>query len=165
MTKELYLIRHAKSSWEDSTGLADINRPLELRGVKDAIRMGQHFRKQGIHLDRIIASSGIRALHTATIMAKEMHFDFKNLEVNPNLYHADIDDIFKVIHEVEDKIERLAIFAHNPGLSEFAYESGADVVQVSTNGVLHYQVKVSSWKALSFETLDFLSYLKPKALN
>jgi len=165
MSKELYLIRHAKSSWEDSAGLADINRPLELRGIKDAIRTGQHFQKNKVLLDKIISSNGIRALHTATIMAKEMHLDFKKIEICQDLYHADIEDFLRVIHGVDDQVERLALFSHNPGISDFAYQSGSGILQVSTNGVLHYKVKCKSWKELRFEDLEFLSYSKPKDLH
>ena len=165
MSKELYFIRHAKSSWEDSGGLADINRPLQLRGVRDAIRTGQHFRKKGIVLDKMISSNGIRALHTATIMAKEMHLDSKKIEICQDLYHADIEDFFKVLHGVDDHLERIALFSHNPGISDFAYQSGAELLQVSTNGVLHYKVKVYSWKDLTFKNLEFLSYSKPKDLH
>lgn len=165
MSKELYLIRHAKSSWEDSGGLADINRPLELRGVKDAIRTGQHFRKNKISLDKIISSNGIRALHTATIMAKEMHLDFKKIEISQDLFHADIEDFLRVIHGVDNNVERLALYSHNPGISDFAFQSGAEILQVSTNGVLHYKVNCKSWKELDFKDLEFLSYTKPKDLR
>lgn len=164
MSKELYLIRHAKSSWEDSAVLADVNRPLELRGVKDAIRTGQHFRKQQVLFDKFIASNGIRALHTATIMAREMHLDFKKIEISQDLYHAAIEDFFRVIHGVEDHIQKLALFSHNPGISDFAFQSGAEILQVATNGVLHYKVKVDSWKALSLADLEFIAYSKPKDL-
>lgn len=165
MPKELYLIRHAKSSWEDSVSLSDVNRPLELRGVKDAIRMGQQFRKTGVNFDKIISSNGIRALHTATIMAKEMHLDFKKIEISQDLYHPEIDDFFKVIHSVTDEISCLAIFSHNPGISDFAFKSGKDVLNVSTNGVVHYKVNAAHWADLTFKNLEFLSYNKPKDLR
>ncbi|MFV0438327.1 MAG: SixA phosphatase family protein [Desulfopila sp.] len=37
--KRLYLIRHGKSSWSDAA-LADLDRPLNARGRRDAPRMG-----------------------------------------------------------------------------------------------------------------------------
>jgi phosphohistidine phosphatase len=38
--KALFLIRHAKSSWDD-TSLPDKDRPLDDRGKRDAPRMGK----------------------------------------------------------------------------------------------------------------------------
>jgi phosphohistidine phosphatase len=38
--KTLFLIRHAKSSWDD-TALPDKDRPLDDRGKRDAPKMGK----------------------------------------------------------------------------------------------------------------------------
>ena len=43
--KTLYLNRHAKSSWSDSS-LDDIDRPLNKRGLRDAPLMGDILRKK-----------------------------------------------------------------------------------------------------------------------
>lgn len=43
--KKLYLVRHAKSSWEDIT-LDDFDRPLNKRGEKDAPFMGKLLHKK-----------------------------------------------------------------------------------------------------------------------
>ena len=45
--KRLYLVRHAKSSWNHPE-LDDIDRPLNKRGKRDAPFMGQRLKKHGI---------------------------------------------------------------------------------------------------------------------
>jgi phosphohistidine phosphatase len=164
MSKELYLIRHAKSSWEDNAGLDDINRPLQQRGVNDAIKMGQFFSARNLNLDKLISSNAVRALHTATIMAKEMHTSYSCLEINSDLYHANTDDLLRVIQGIENQIEKLAIFSHNPGISDFALNSNTNISHVCTNGVLCYKIKLDSWNNLHLNDLEFLSYHRPKDL-
>ena len=48
--KNLYLLRHAKSSWDDFA-LKDFDRPLSTRGIQDADLMGNYFRSKKIKLD------------------------------------------------------------------------------------------------------------------
>jgi len=66
--KRLYLVRHAKSSW-DHPGLEDFDRPLNKRGMRDAPKMGEYLAEQRI-LPQIIVSSPARRAHaTATSLA------------------------------------------------------------------------------------------------
>jgi len=43
--KNLYLLRHAKSSWDDFA-LKDFDRPLSTRGIQDADLMGNFFKSK-----------------------------------------------------------------------------------------------------------------------
>ena len=76
--KTLYLLRHAKSSWEDSTML-DINRPLNDRGFTDAPNMGKRLHKMGISPEIIIASPSKRTTQTIELVCKEINFDFSKV--------------------------------------------------------------------------------------
>ena len=58
--KTLLILRHAKSSWKDSS-LTDHDRPLNKRGKQDAPRMGKFLLQQGLTPDRIISSTAKRA--------------------------------------------------------------------------------------------------------
>ena len=74
--KKLYLVRHAKSSWENNK-LKDIDRPLNKRGKRDAPFMGRLMKENNIKPDLLISSPAERALRTAKIFSKEM--DTSNL--------------------------------------------------------------------------------------
>ena len=50
--KTILILRHAKSSWS-KPGLADIDRPLNKRGKRDAPRMGAFLHEQ---MSRLIAN-------------------------------------------------------------------------------------------------------------
>ena len=159
--KNLFIIRHAKSSWEDF-GISDIDRPLNSRGIKDAYAMGIKWRKAAISFDKIISSNGIRALHTATIIANQLNIVFDNLEVNPKLYHASFQSIFEIIHCVSEDVNNLAIFAHNPGITDFAYEAKTEIENVPTTGMIHFTIESTKWKDADFSSLLFKDFDYPK---
>ncbi|HRG10817.1 MAG TPA: histidine phosphatase family protein, partial [Cyclobacteriaceae bacterium] len=59
--KILYLIRHAKSSW-DNPKLEDFDRPLNKRGQKDAPRMAKRLKEKRITPDIMLSSPAERTL-------------------------------------------------------------------------------------------------------
>src|SRR5262249_34694794 len=61
--KALFLIRYAKSSWDD-TALPDKDRPLSGRGRRDAPQMGKRLAKRDVKPDLILSSPARRALTT-----------------------------------------------------------------------------------------------------
>src|SRR5687768_11977103 len=111
--KTLFLVRHAKSSWEDA-GLSDKERPLKKRGVSDAQVMGKVLHKHGIKPGQMISSPAKRAFDTAEIIAAQLSFDKKKIEKNKRLYFEGIETIFKVIQSVDAKTDTAFIFGHNP---------------------------------------------------
>ena len=71
--KTLFLIRHAKSSWDDAA-LPDKERPLNDRGRRDAPKMGERLAKRDVKPDLILSSPAVRALRTAEIIAKKLDY-------------------------------------------------------------------------------------------
>jgi phosphohistidine phosphatase len=88
--KTLLVLRHAKSSWKNAN-LADFDRPLNKRGKRDAPRMGELLRREGIVPDLIISSSAERALTTAEAVALACGYDLE-IQTTRQLYHAWPDD-------------------------------------------------------------------------
>jgi phosphohistidine phosphatase len=78
--KTLFLIRHAKSSWDD-TALPDKDRPLGDRGRRDAPKMGKRLAKRDVKPDLILSSPARRALTTAEIIAKKLDYKLKDIVV------------------------------------------------------------------------------------
>src|SRR2546430_10269701 len=76
--KTLFLIRHAKSSWDD-TALTDKDRPLGDRGRRDAPKMGKRLTKRDVKPDLILSSPATRALTTAEIIAKKLDYKRKDI--------------------------------------------------------------------------------------
>lgn len=115
--KKLLIARHAKSSWDDAS-LRDFDRPLNKRGIRDIPKMGKRLGKLGIKPDLIISSPANRAITTARGIALEIGYQANDIQEEPNLYHAGIHTIRQIISEVDDEVETLMIFGHNPGFTD-----------------------------------------------
>jgi len=61
--KTLYLLRHGKSDWEDSS-LKDFDRPLNDRGRKAAKAMGHEMRDRDMVPDTVFVSPAARTKQT-----------------------------------------------------------------------------------------------------
>ena len=109
--KTLFLIRHAKSSWDD-TALPDKDRPLGDRGRRDAPKMGKRLAKRDVKPDLILSSPARRALTTAEIIAKKLNYKRKDIVVDDRLYAAAVHGLLNVIHGLGDKLERVILFGH-----------------------------------------------------
>src|SRR5262245_44557478 len=117
--KTLFLIRHAKSSWAEP-GLSDRERPLNDRGRRDAPKMGKRLAKRDAVPDLILSSPAVRALETAEIIAEKLDYRRKDIVVVDRLYGVAADDLLALIQKLDDKLQRVMLFGHNPGLTELA---------------------------------------------
>ena len=116
--KTLLLIRHAKSSWDDA-GLTDYERPLNERGKKDAPAMAEKLYERGIKIDAFVTSPARRARKTAEQFAKRYKKEKEDLLLKTELYMASDEAFNSVIEKLNDDIDCVAIFSHNPGITDF----------------------------------------------
>jgi phosphohistidine phosphatase len=142
--KELFLIRHAKSSWEDAS-LIDFERPLNSRGIKDASLIGEVLSTHGIVPDLIISSPAVRAFSTATIIAERIEYEINAIEKNKELYEASITSGLKVINGISDKFNRVFLFGHNPTFTMLIDKLGGhQIANLPTCGVVGIRFELSS---------------------
>ena len=142
--KTLFLIRHAKSSWDD-TALPDKDRPLNDRGRRDAPKMGERLAKRDVKPSLILSSPAVRALRTAEIIAKKLDYRRKDILVNERLYAVEADDLLDVIHQLGDKVERVMLFGHNPELTELAHRLAGEITHMPTCAVAKFTFDAKSW--------------------
>jgi phosphohistidine phosphatase len=114
--KKLFLVRHAKSDWNNPT-LKDIERHLNERGYANANQMSQEFK---VTPDIIITSPAIRAISTALIFARNLNYNANNITIKQELYDTSVKDYLSVVHSADDKFKTVMLFAHNPTISDFA---------------------------------------------
>ena len=164
--KTVYLIRHAKSSWEDES-LSDFDRPLNERGKIDAPRMGKRLKETNFTPDLFLSSPAKRALSTAKRIAEATGFSKEKIKTDQALYHADEDEILNVIRSVSDKNDCIVIFGHNPGLTDFVNAMSNDrkrfIDNIPTCGVVAFSFEASSWKQIDFGKGELLLYDFPKS--
>ncbi len=142
--KTLYLVRHAKSSWDDPT-LADHDRPLNERGKRDAPKMGERLAQRGTKVDLIISSSAARALATAQAIAEKIGYDQTHIMVDRRLYATQVSALLYLIQELDDQHERVMLFGHNPEFTDLArfFDSGID--ELPTCAVVEMTFEVDRW--------------------
>jgi phosphohistidine phosphatase len=160
--KKLYLVRHAKSSW-DNTAQRDFDRPLNNRGKRDAPFMGNMISKKGVKPDLIISSPAIRAFTTAKYFADELNYPVKEIIREENLYEASVSDILSIISGIDDKNESLMVFSHNPGLTDFSnFISDKQIDNIPTAAVVSLILKTEHWNGIDKKTctLEFFEYPK-----
>jgi len=159
--KTLYLLRHAKSSW-DNPGLDDYHRPLNERGERDAPRMGKRLRKSDVLPDLICSSSAVRAITTARMAAAEM--GYKNpIREEKKMYHAGPESILEIVRGFDDSHHTVMIVGHNPGFTEFANDLlDEELGNIPTAGVVGGRLKINSWKEAKWGCGEMFLFEYPK---
>lgn len=161
--KTLLLIRHAKSDWEDPS-LQDFDRPLNERGKRDAPAMAQRLLDKDIAIDAFISSPAKRAKKTAGIFANAYGIDKEAILFFDELYLAPPSVFYNVISRTDNTLNHIAVFAHNPGISDFANElTNARVDDLPTCGIFAVSAETDDWATFSTATKNFLFCDFPKS--
>jgi phosphohistidine phosphatase len=143
--KKVYFIRHAKSSWDDS-GLIDIERPLNKRGLRDAPFMSKMLKGQKVEPDKLISSPANRAFTTATFFAKELNIPAQAIVVRKEIYHAYPEEVLNIIRNLSDSDDVVVLFGHNPCFTSLANQFSSEYIpNVPTCGIIEITAAVNQW--------------------
>lgn len=147
--KRLTLVRHAKSDWS-LPGQNDWDRPLNKRGQRDAPEMARRLRSRRLKPDLILSSPAVRALTTATVMARELKVPAAHVLQDERLYLASPADLLAVIRERGGEAKHVMVFGHNPGITECANQlsAGDRIDNLPTCGVFTAQFDITAWSEL-----------------
>lgn len=147
--KRLYLVRHAKSSWRDRE-LSDEARPLNKRGKRDAIRMGEYLaRVRKVAPDLVMASPARRARDTVILLTGALGYSQDRIVWQRGIYTGDASDLLTLVRQVDDGCREAMLVGHNPYLTDLAnLLSGETVKRVPTCGVFCLDFDVETWQAL-----------------
>lgn len=160
--KTLILIRHAKSSWGEA-GVLDSERPLNDRGKKDAPEMAKRLKKKDLKIDAIVSSPAKRARKTAKYFAEEFKIDKDEIIIEEDLYGADIPGFRKVVEGLKDKYDMVALFSHNPGITDYAnILANVSIDTMPTCSVFAVQSNVNSWQEFNLGEKSFLFFDYPR---
>lgn len=119
MTKKLYIIRHAKAEIY-SFDRKDYDRNLIDKGEERAVRIAHELKEIFEVSDNTLAisSSANRAIQTAQIFCPILNIPISKIQLEKSIYEAYFKDILQIINEVDDSVDMLLVFGHNPGLSD-----------------------------------------------
>ncbi|MBQ4819227.1 histidine phosphatase family protein [Aquimarina sp. MMG016] len=146
--KTLYLIRHAKSSWEFD--LPDDKRPLNNRGLNDAELIGEHLKTLIKPIDKVLCSPAERAYSTAKIILSHLEIDDSVFSLEPDLYDFGGHKVIEVIKNCDDDVDTLMIFGHNHAFTSIANLFGSESIDnLPTAGVVCIEFKENNWKDIT----------------
>jgi phosphohistidine phosphatase len=159
--KTIILVRHAKSSHDFGIS-SDFERPLNDRGFRDASEMGKKLFKKNTIIDQFVSSPALRAKTTAELFVTEYKREQKEILFIPTLYHSDGGHFYNVISRFDDQFDHVAIFSHNPGITDFASSlTSTPISHMPTCSVFAASAPVQAWKDFSGSRKDFLFFYKP----
>ena len=160
--KTLLLVRHAKSA--HNLGLSsDFDRPLNDRGIREAREMGEKLYRKKIKIDGFVSSPAIRAKMTAELFAAEYGRKMKEIVFVPSLYEAGPKQFTDVVSELEESYDHVALFSHNPGITEFASAlTDTHITQMATSSVFAVSIETDHWKDFVEAKKHFLFFYKPE---
>jgi phosphohistidine phosphatase len=164
----LYLLRHAKSSWDDPT-LADHDRPLAPRGRRDAKLIAKHLHGAGGDLELVLCSSAVRTRETLELLRPALAG--ATVMVEEELYGASSDDLLARVRLVPDPVASVLLIGHNPGLHELALwlaTAGEELERLELKfptAALATLVLATTWSRLAPAGATLEAYVVPKQLR
>jgi phosphohistidine phosphatase len=170
--KILTLLRHAKSTWDDPVA-RDFDRPLNTRGRKAARTVGREMRAQGLEFDAVIASPAVRVIETLRDVGDGYGHALEPRH-DQSLYLATPATLLEQIHDVDDRVERLLVVGHNPGLEQLAMLlSGSDETGMMSELELKYptatvaeiRFEVDRWADLAAGKGTLVRFIRPRDLD
>jgi phosphohistidine phosphatase len=160
--KTLYLLRHAKSSWDDPE-LDDFERPLNKRGKRDAPEMGGRLRRRGVSPDLLLSSPARRALSTARTIARKIGYERSEIATDERLYLASPGLLLEIVREQKADLGSVMLFGHNPGFTRLAnLLTGERIDNVPTCGFVEIALAGAGWPATDPESGRLVHFDFPK---
>jgi phosphohistidine phosphatase len=164
----LYLLRHAKSSWDDPS-LADHERPLAPQGRRDAKLIADHLRAEEIEPELVLCSSAARTRETLDLLSPAL--GGSTVVVEDELYGASSDALLMRIRRVPDEVASVMMIGHNPGVEQLALtlaSTGGDLERLEAKfpaAALATLALPGTWAALAPGSASLAAYVVPKQLR
>ena len=158
--KTLLLLRHAKSSWKDSTQ-ADYDRPLNHRGRDSAILVRRFLKDRKLRPTLVLSSPALRTRQT---VASVFEGSSPEIRYDDGLYLASVGKLLEVISRVEGNCDQVVVVGHNPGLEELLFRLTGVDQRFPTAALASIALDIDQWPAI-FEARGQLDwFVTPKQL-
>ncbi|GIU82396.1 MAG: histidine phosphatase family protein [Acidobacteria bacterium] len=158
--KTLFLLRHAKSSWDDPN-LPDFERPLNKRGLEAAPFMGKLMKERKIQPDIILSSPAKRAAQTAELIKESAQLK-ANIVFDKEIYEASSLKLLFILSNIEDKYSSVLLVGHNPGMEELLRILTGQNESMPTAALAKVELEISAWKDISENSGKLVFLIKPK---
>lgn len=169
MSRELLIMRHAKSDW-DSSARHDFDRPLAKRGKRDAPRVGAWLYREGLVPNLILSSPAERARATVLRVCKRLDMNKQNIRWDQRIYEAETATLLDILGECPPESTTVLMVGHNPGLesllgylSDNDFDLPADGKLLTTAAIARLEMP-TDWTCLARGCASLISLTRPKDL-
>ncbi|MGB5964952.1 MAG: histidine phosphatase family protein [Sulfurimonadaceae bacterium] len=159
--KTLYLIRHAKSDWQDP-GASDFERGLTKKGQRDINTMGSYLKLRGILPDLVLASCSLRTQETADGLADRLAFEGPRHYLQ-ELYLSQPETLKETLMLEENHFDSILVVSHNPQVTELANMLTEEhISKIPALGIVAINFDIDEWSELEEAQgeIDFFIYPK-----
>jgi phosphohistidine phosphatase len=158
--KTLFVLRHAKSSWENND-LADFDRPLNQRGEAAAPFVGEVMKDNGFAPEIIIASPAVRARETARLV-KESAGLSAEIKHNERIYEASPQTLRNIAASIDDRFNSAMMVGHNPGMEGFVRLLTGRLEPMPTASLAVIDLDILGWEQLTDRAGRLRRIVRPK---
>jgi len=162
--KTLLLMRHAKSSWGNSSS-PDHERPLNKRGERTCRLMGSFLKENSLLPDKIISSTALRARKTVDGLLENLSIE-EQVTYTRSLYLADVETMLEQLQSLSNDVDMAMLVGHNPGMEEFLCVMCDEREHMPTAAIAEIEFDISHWQELNENTSAHLKNLwKPREIQ
>jgi phosphohistidine phosphatase len=168
--KRLWLLRHAKSSW-DHPGIPDADRPLAPRGRRSAEVLAAHLAAADVRPSLVLCSSSLRTRETLAAILPTLG-DALEIRIDPALYGAEAAQLLDRLRQMSNKASSAMLIAHNPGIQDLALALAAGEPALAglgkkfpTGALATLEVDVERWRDLDHGTATATTLVTPRSLE
>lgn len=161
--KTLFVMRHAKSSWDDAA-LSDFERPLNERGLEAVPLMGEAIKKNQFQPELIISSPAKRAAQTANLVKDAARINGE-IQLDERIYEASPARLLEVVSEQNGKSESILLVGHNPGLEGLIKVLTGELQAMPTAALAVVDLNINDWHEINFSSGNLRTLIRPKELG
>jgi phosphohistidine phosphatase len=168
--KRLWLLRHAKSSWDDP-GLADPDRPLAPRGRRAGELLAAWLAASDVRPAVVLCSSSLRTRQTLAAILPALG-DALEIRIERELYGAGAAQLLERLRGVPNGVPSAMLIAHNPGIQDLglALAAGGPALaalgeKFPTGALATLELDVERWRDLGHGTATATTLVTPRSLE
>lgn len=161
--KKLLLLRHAKSSWED-TSLPDFERPLNERGRRAAPLIGKFMRQRKIQPDLILCSPARRTRETIALVLEAAGIETET-RYDERIYEATTSRLLEIISELEADKREVLLVGHNPGFENLLERLTGQAKRMPTASLALVILNADNWSESVLKGSYLEEFVKAKELE
>lgn len=158
--KTLFILRHAKSSWKDYS-LSDFERPLNSRGKKASLFMGELMKLRSLIPEVIVSSPAERAKQTANNLKDSGSFNVE-VKYDKRIYGASAKTLLYLISEFDDEFDFVMIVGHNPEFEILVRLLSNEKHRLTTANLAVIDLNIKNWNEVSVSCGNLRALLRPK---